>query len=202
MAQMIGRFGIPGVVGVLAGLAVAFLLDPWIDDEAFVVVVLITMLVGVVVWEGVQVLVRWRRGSRASSNKSGPGSSNKNGPGRDQHERENGENRMAWDNSVAHKVTVGYLEMRYSIPAADLLKDPLIESLPFYNDDPAFRPLGVRVFAGEFTKFLASMDFKREEGRTFDGAYEGIFSAGMKGENACSTLGDAVDSHFSFVDEE
>lgn len=202
MPQMIGRFGIPGVVGVLAGLAVAFLFDPWIDDDAFVVVILITMLVVVVVWEGVQVLVRWRRRAQSPSEKNGPGLSNKNGPGPDDHERENGENRMAWNNSVAHKVTVAYLEMRYSIPTSDLLGDPLIRSLPFYDDDPAFRPLGVRVFAGEFTKFLANMDFKREEGTTFDAAYDGIYSAGMKGDNACSTLGDAVNRHFSFVDEE
>ena len=190
---MIGRFGIPGVVGVLAGLAVAFLLDPWIDDDAFVVVILITMLVVVVVWEGAQVLVRWLRGVR--------GPSNRNEPGRDHQEQENGGNRMAWNNSVAHKVTLGYLEMRYSIPTSDLLKDPLIESLPFYDDDPALRTLGVRVFAGEFTKYLVSMNFDREEGQTFDVAYRGMLSTGMEGENRCSTLGDAVDEHFRFTDE-
>lgn len=196
MLEIVGRFGVRGAVGVLAGLAVAFLFGPWINDQAFVVVVVVTMLLVVVVWEGARALGRGlRRGrSRESANEDSV---------RPLHdEQEDEENQVAWKNSVAHKVTFGYLEMRYSIPTADLLRDLRIRELPFYNEDPAFLPLDVGVFAGEFTKYLASMDFEREEGKTFDHAYGALFSAGMEGENRCSTLGDAVDSNFRFVDEE
>jgi len=194
LPEIVVRLGVRGALGVLAGVAVAFLFDEWINDQTFIVVIVLTMLVVVVVWEGAQVLARVVRRAREAGKLRIRD--------RSQREQDDKEKQLSWSNSVAHKVTFGYLEMRYSIPTAVLLKDPQIKNLPFYNDDPAVLPLDVGVFAGEFTKYLVSLDFKREKGQTFEGAYQALFSAGMKGGNKCSTLGDAVDANFRFVDEE
>lgn len=108
---------------------------------------------------------------------------------------------MVWENRLAHKVTLGYLKLRYSLPDFYLHADPLIKELPFHNDVTEFEDLSVNVFAGEFVSYLVGMQLALEEGTTVDNAYGALVVAGRKGDEAVSTLGDVVDAHFRFLDE-
>lgn len=107
---------------------------------------------------------------------------------------------MAWKNLLAHKVTLGYLNLRYGVSIVDLRKDPMICSLPFYLQDTAPEMLRrhIHKFSGEFTTYLAGLDFALDSGKTLNSADRDLLETAMNGNNPASALGDAVADNFLF----
>lgn len=111
---------------------------------------------------------------------------------------------MAWKNLVAHKVTLGYLNLRYGVSITALLKDPMIRELPFYNQEapPDMLRQDVNKFAGEFITYLANLNFTLESGKTLNSADRDLLETAIDGGNPASGLGDVVDANFLFSDGE
>ena len=107
---------------------------------------------------------------------------------------------MAWKNTVAHKLTIGYLKRRYKLDSCFLLKNPAIEEMPFYGEPP-YRHVEAAIFAGELTRFLASMDFPLEDGKDLNGVFNSFVTAAENPNEKISTVGAVVDDHFRFLDD-
>lgn len=109
---------------------------------------------------------------------------------------------MAWKKLVAHKITLGYLSLKYGIPIADLMKDPPISQLPFYDREASEDGLrrDLDKFAGAFTTYLANLDFELEAGTTLNSVDSDLLETALGKGSHVSQLGDAVKRHFRISD--
>lgn len=111
---------------------------------------------------------------------------------------------MAWQNTIANKVTMIYLNLKCNMSIEDLQKDPQIKDLPFFNQDASggMNDNDIKLFAGEFTTYLIKMKFTPEDGKDEDAAYDDILAVCSDGGKNASDIGEAVNDNYKFIDEE
>lgn len=111
---------------------------------------------------------------------------------------------MAWKRKVSHQITRGYLSRRYKIPGLDLLKDPVISHLPFYNPEitKQLRRNEMRIVAGRLLRFCLDLNLDREEGSDLDETFNGLVDLLTDGKKLSSEIGVLIDACFKCVDEE
>lgn len=111
---------------------------------------------------------------------------------------------MAWKNLLAHKVTHGYLIMKYSKYAEIIHADPVISDMPFYNPEASsgMRERSIKLFVGKFVKYLIASRYNLETGKSHDTAFTEITQAALKGDKKLSTLGSVVNDNYKFKDED
>ena len=111
---------------------------------------------------------------------------------------------MAWKRKVSHQITRGYLSRRYNIPTQDLLADPLISDLPFYNPEVSeeMRRNEMRIIAGRLLRFCVDMNLGREDGSDLDTTFNKLTQLLTNGGKQASEIGVLIDECFKCVDEE
>lgn len=111
---------------------------------------------------------------------------------------------MAWKSKVAHKITRGYLSRRYGIPATELLNDPAISELPFYNPEVSeeMRRNEMRIVSGRLLRFCSSLNLDLESDASLDTTFDELVTLLTDGSSLSSGIGDQIDACFKCVDEE
>lgn len=110
---------------------------------------------------------------------------------------------MAWQKKVAHQITRGYLSRRYEIPPLDLLADPLISDLPFYNPEISeqMRRNEMRIVAGRLLRFCVDMNLDTEDGSDLDTTFDELVQLLTSGGGNASEIGVLIDACFKCVDD-
>lgn len=111
---------------------------------------------------------------------------------------------MAWKRKVSHQITRGYLSRSYSISGLELLADPLISDMPFYNPDVSneMRRNEMRIVAGRLLRFCVEMNLDREDGSDLDATFNDLVQLLTDGSKQSSEIGNLIDACFKCVDEE